>query len=130
MLLPRFAPAPIARRRHFRWEYINPANPSLGKQPSSTLGPDGAGGMPCPARTHPSSELTKAYLIGADLHQREHLRHPALHPTRSSARPPSPMRILVTPTLTNRRKKTEVRPILRMPSFYILKGHANLKCEI
>ena len=36
-LLAIFAPAPVARADIFQWEYINPANPSLGKQPSTML---------------------------------------------------------------------------------------------
>ena len=50
-LLALFAPTPVARADIFEWEYINPANPSLGKQQSTTLAPDGAARMPCPART-------------------------------------------------------------------------------
>ena len=42
-LLALFAPTPVARADIFQWEYINPANPSLGKQQSTTLAPDGAG---------------------------------------------------------------------------------------
>ena len=34
----------------FRWEYINPADPSQGKQQSTMLAPDGAGVTPFPAR--------------------------------------------------------------------------------
>ena len=34
---------PNARADIFQWEYINPANPGLGKQPSTTLCVDGAG---------------------------------------------------------------------------------------
>src|SRR5688572_6670928 len=35
-LLALFAPNPIARADIFQWEYINPANPGLGKQQSTT----------------------------------------------------------------------------------------------
>ena len=50
-LLAIFAPTPLARADIFQWEYINPANPSQGKQPSTTLTPDGAG--VCRARHEP-----------------------------------------------------------------------------
>ena len=50
-LLALFVPALVARADIFQWEYINPANPSQGKQQSTTLAPDGAAWMPCPART-------------------------------------------------------------------------------
>lgn len=51
----------------FQWEYINPANPSLGKQPSTTLAPQGAGVDALPGANLFGRNLTKAYLIGADL---------------------------------------------------------------
>ena len=35
--------ASAARADIFQWEYINPADPSQGKQQSTTLAPDGAG---------------------------------------------------------------------------------------
>ena len=38
-LLALFAPAPVARADIFQWQYINPANPSQGKQPSTTALP-------------------------------------------------------------------------------------------
>ena len=66
-LLALFAPAPVARADIFQWEYINPANPSLGKQPSTTLAPDGAGANAVPGTNLSNRNLTKAYLIGADL---------------------------------------------------------------
>ncbi len=50
-LLTAFFPLPLARADIYEWEYINPANPSLGKQQSTTLCPDGAAPMPRPART-------------------------------------------------------------------------------
>ena len=50
-LLAIFAPTPLARADIFEWEYINPADPSQGKQPSTTLAPDGAGANAGPART-------------------------------------------------------------------------------
>ena len=66
-LLALFAPAPVARADIFEWEYINPANPSLGKQQSTTLAPDGAGANAVPGTDLSYRNLTKAYLIGADL---------------------------------------------------------------
>ena len=66
-LLAAFAPAPVARADIFQWEYINPANPALGKQPSTTLAPDGAGVNAVPGADLSYRNLTMAYLIGADL---------------------------------------------------------------
>jgi uncharacterized protein YjbI with pentapeptide repeats len=66
-LLALFAPALVARADIFQWEYINPANPSLGKQQSTMLAPDGAGASAVPAANLPNRNLTMAYLIGADL---------------------------------------------------------------
>jgi uncharacterized protein YjbI with pentapeptide repeats len=57
----------VARADIFEWEYINPANPSLGKQQSTTLAPDGAGASAVPGANLYSRNLTMAYLIGADL---------------------------------------------------------------
>src|SRR5262245_61674331 len=51
----------------FQWEYINPADPSRGKQQSTTLAPDGAGVDAVPGAYLGSRNLTMAYLIGADL---------------------------------------------------------------
>ena len=62
-----FAPTPVARADIFEWEYINPANPSLGKQQSTTLAPDGAGVNAGPGTDLSNRNLTMAYLIGADL---------------------------------------------------------------
>ena len=66
-LLTAFLPLPVARADIFQWEYINPANPSLGKQPSTTLTPGGAGANAVPGTNLSNRNLTKAYLIGADL---------------------------------------------------------------
>ena len=66
-LLAVFAPAPVARADIFQWEYINPANPALGKQQSTTLAPDGAGVNAVPGANLSFRNLTMAYLIGADL---------------------------------------------------------------
>jgi uncharacterized protein YjbI with pentapeptide repeats len=66
-LLAVLAPAYVARADIFEWEYINPADPDLGKQPSTALAPDGAGAIAAPGTNLSSRILTKAYLIGADL---------------------------------------------------------------
>src|SRR5262245_20653835 len=51
----------------FQWEYINPADPSQGKQQSTTLTPDGAGVDAVPEAGLSARNLNMAYLIGADL---------------------------------------------------------------
>src|SRR5215467_5879902 len=51
----------------FQWEYVNPADPSQGKQQSTTLAPDGAGVDAVPGANLGYRNLTKAYLINADL---------------------------------------------------------------
>src|SRR6476469_6980029 len=51
----------------FQWEYINPANPALGKQQSTTLCVDGTGVNAAPGAQLNSRNLTMAYLIAADL---------------------------------------------------------------
>src|SRR4051812_19454366 len=61
------AAAGIARGDIYQWEYVNPANPSLGKKASQTLCPDGAGIDAVPGAYFGSRDLTKAYLSGADL---------------------------------------------------------------
>ena len=66
-LLALFAPAPVARADIFQWQYINPANPSQGKQPSTMLCPGGAGAYAVPGANLSNRNLTMAYLIGADL---------------------------------------------------------------
>jgi uncharacterized protein YjbI with pentapeptide repeats len=66
-LLALFAPTPFARADIFEWEYLNPANPALGKQQSATLAPDGAGVSAEPGVNLSNHNLTKAYLIGANL---------------------------------------------------------------
>src|SRR5262245_31954266 len=65
-----FAPftfASFARADIFQWEYINPADPSQGKQRSTTLAPDGAGVDAVPGADLSNRNLTMAHLIGADL---------------------------------------------------------------
>src|SRR5262245_23791851 len=56
-----------ARADIFQWEYINPADPSQGKQQSTTLAPDGAGVDAVLGADLRGRNLTMAYLIGADL---------------------------------------------------------------
>jgi uncharacterized protein YjbI with pentapeptide repeats len=60
------SPSP-ARADIFQWEYINPADPSQGKQQSTTLAPDGAGVDAVPGADLSFRNLSMAYLIGADL---------------------------------------------------------------
>jgi len=66
-LCPLIAFAANARADIFQWEYINPADPSLGKQQSTTLAPDGAGVDAVPGANLSGRNLTMAYLIGASL---------------------------------------------------------------
>jgi uncharacterized protein YjbI with pentapeptide repeats len=61
------ARVPVSRADIFQWEYINPANPSLGTQQSATLAPDGAGVSAIPGVNLSNRDLTKAYLISAML---------------------------------------------------------------
>jgi hypothetical protein len=67
ILLVSFAPVPLAQSDIFEWEYVDPANPSLGKQPSTTLTPDGTGVIAAPGTNLSNRNLTKAYLKDADL---------------------------------------------------------------
>src|SRR5262245_50989320 len=57
----------LARAAIFQWEYINPADPSQGRQQSTTLAPGGAGVDAVPGADLAERNLTMAYLIGADL---------------------------------------------------------------
>jgi uncharacterized protein YjbI with pentapeptide repeats len=61
------APAGASRADIFQWEYIDPADPSQGKQQSTTLSPDGAGVVAAPGVDLSYRNLTQAYLFGADL---------------------------------------------------------------
>ena len=63
LLLASAAPA---RADIFQWEYINPGNPSLGKQASTTLCVEGAGQNAEP-NGYLYGDLTMAYLIGTNL---------------------------------------------------------------
>jgi uncharacterized protein YjbI with pentapeptide repeats len=51
----------------YQWEYIDPANPSLGKQPSATICTDGAGVTARPWAGLSYRNLQKGYFIGANL---------------------------------------------------------------
>src|SRR4051812_3818143 len=51
----------------FQWQYVNPANPSQGKQQSTTLCIDGAGANATTGGYLAGLNLTKAYLTGKDL---------------------------------------------------------------
>jgi autotransporter-associated beta strand protein/T5SS/PEP-CTERM-associated repeat protein len=62
-----FATTPLARADIFQWEYINPADPNQGKQPSITLAADGAGASAAPGGDLSNRNLTMAYLNGANL---------------------------------------------------------------
>jgi uncharacterized protein YjbI with pentapeptide repeats len=59
--------ADVALADIFQWEYVNPADPSQGKQQSTTLAPDGAGVDAVPGANLAERNLTMAYLIGADV---------------------------------------------------------------
>lgn len=67
LLVAIFSPLTATRADIFEWEYVNPAIPSLGKQRSTTLAPNGAGVNAGPGANLANFNLTKAYLIGADL---------------------------------------------------------------
>lgn len=58
---------PTGRADIYQWEYVNPADPSQGKQQSTTLAPDGAGVDAVPNADLTSRNLTMAYLVGKDL---------------------------------------------------------------
>ena len=51
----------------FKWEYIDPLNPSLGKQQSAELTIDGSGLFPGPVLNAAGKNLADAFLRGADL---------------------------------------------------------------
>src|SRR6478672_6509851 len=68
-LLALFAHAFVARADIFQWEYINPANPALGKHQSTTLTPGGAGVNAAPLADLSFRNLTMAYLVAADLNR-------------------------------------------------------------
>ncbi len=60
------APA-LVRADIYEWEYVDPGNPALGKQQSTTLVPDGAGVTPAPDEILVNRDFTKAYLFAANL---------------------------------------------------------------
>ncbi len=59
--------APIAQADIFQWEYVDPANPSQGRQQSATLAPNGLSAIAAPGTNLAGLDLTMAYLVGADL---------------------------------------------------------------
>jgi uncharacterized protein YjbI with pentapeptide repeats len=63
-----FFPVKSARADIYQWQWVDPSDPSLGKQQSATLCPDGAGVNAEPYAFISGRNLTQAYLIGADLH--------------------------------------------------------------
>ena len=67
-LVTLLVPAVVARADIFQWEYVNPADLSQGRQPSTTLAPDGAGANVGPPVNLSNRNLTKAYLAGAPLY--------------------------------------------------------------
>jgi uncharacterized protein YjbI with pentapeptide repeats len=60
------SPSP-ARADIFQWEYVDPADPTQGKRQSTTLTPGGAGVDVVHGAALAGRDLTKAYLIGADI---------------------------------------------------------------
>ncbi|MGD9634150.1 MAG: pentapeptide repeat-containing protein [Pirellulales bacterium] len=56
-----------ARADIYQWEFIDPSNPSQGRQLSAKLAPDGAGLFAAPGANLTRKNLTKAYLNGAKL---------------------------------------------------------------
>jgi hypothetical protein len=66
-MFPLVAFVVSARADIFQWEYVDPANPALGKRQSTTLCPGGAGVDAMPGANLSYRELTMAYLDGADL---------------------------------------------------------------
>jgi uncharacterized protein YjbI with pentapeptide repeats len=65
LVLLRFTAS--ARADIYQWEYVNPADPSQGRMPSSMLCPDGAGVSAAASANLAGLNLTKAYLKGASL---------------------------------------------------------------
>ncbi|MCO6046771.1 pentapeptide repeat-containing protein [Aeoliella sp. ICT_H6.2] len=57
----------LVRGDIYQWEWVDPLDPSQGKQPSNVLCPDGAGLSAGPGLNAANDNLTKAYLIGANL---------------------------------------------------------------
>ena len=57
----------VVRADIYQWEWVDPLDPSQGKQQSTTLTPDGAGLVAEPGLNASNDDLTKAYLIGANL---------------------------------------------------------------
>jgi uncharacterized protein YjbI with pentapeptide repeats len=59
--------AVAARADVFEWEYVDPNDPSQGKQESTTLTPDGAGRNAVPNAHLVNFDFTRGYFFGADL---------------------------------------------------------------
>ena len=66
-ILPFVAFSTSAYADIYQWEYIDPADPSQGKRQSTTLAPGGAGIDAVPGADLSKRNLTRGYLIGADL---------------------------------------------------------------
>ena len=62
-----FTCATMAQAAIYEWEWIDPADQTLGKFESGALCPDGAGVSAVPFADLSSRDLTQAYLIGVDL---------------------------------------------------------------
>jgi uncharacterized protein YjbI with pentapeptide repeats len=67
VMFPLVAVAAAAHADICQWEYINPADPSQGKEQSTTLCPDGAGVDAVPGAQLWGRNLTMAYRIGMNL---------------------------------------------------------------
>lgn len=53
----------------YQWEWIDPADPSLGRQQAATLAVDGAGRQATPGNSHYEVDYTQAWLHGFDLRE-------------------------------------------------------------
>ena len=66
-MLALCATMPTTHADIYQWEYVNPASTSEGKRESANLTPDGAGANAVSGAMLFGRNLTKAYLIGAEL---------------------------------------------------------------
>ena len=66
-VFPFVAFADLAQADIHQWEYINPDDPSQGKQQSTTLASGGTGVDATPGAYLTGRDLTMAYLIGGRL---------------------------------------------------------------
>lgn len=57
----------VTRADIYEWEYIDPLQPEVGKQQSTTLVPDGAGVEAMPGSNLGDKDLSKAYLFNVEL---------------------------------------------------------------